>query len=249
MRKWLAIWLVACLGSLVYGNDGTHFSTYMGGSVSFPSHLDIPLVDLPGQSFQANWNDLPFSDSHWWAGRIENWQGNAASGIELIHHKIYLGNTNDIIKSFSISDGFNLLYYNMGWKTSDIDRFRVGLGMVWGHSDTIIGDRPRFHTPGLGGMYATGPTIQFDYEHYLWQNDSHFISFDTKLSASYAKVPVSPDRAEYAETTDLALHFSIGFGSKPVPSDGNLLRTLDYLLPGIYPATVGGLLMGTGMSP
>ena len=93
-------------------NDGWYLSTMMGGSISGPSNLTINFNDRDTLSMSADYNNRSFDDSHWWSFRVENWHLNQSLGIELIHHKIYLDNTNDIVESFSLSDGYNLLFFN-----------------------------------------------------------------------------------------------------------------------------------------
>ncbi len=229
--------------------EGWHLSTFMGGSMSFPNHLKLNLEGLPDQSKDAIYSNKSFSDSHWWSFRLEDWHGERGSGLELIHHKIYLANTNDVIHDFSISDGYNLAYYNFAWKTSPSDRVRLGLGLAFGHMDATLGDRPRFHTSGLSGHFLAGPTVQFNYEKWLWENDTNFISLDTKLTLAYARVPVSRDRREYADAPDIALHLSLGVGSKPKALSGDLVSKALYFAPLAYPYLTGKYILGTGLTP
>jgi len=246
----LRIFLILLIGasSLSAVEDGWHLSTFMGGSMSMDNRLYIHLKDQPDQEIHAQYTNQPFTDSHWWAFRTERFRGDRLRGFELIHHKIYLRNTNDVVTRFSISDGYNLAYYNMG-KAVGRNRYRFGMGMVLGHPDVTIEGRDNFHTPGPTGHFLAGPSVQFNYERVLWENMTHFVSVDTKLTLSYARVMISDDHDEYADAPDVAFHVSVGFGSKPSAFRQQGVRKLSYFTPILYPYLVGTYVLGTGVTP
>ena len=153
---------------------GWHLSTFMGVSQSTNNHLSIHLEDQDDQVFLAHWNNRSFEDSHWWAVRLEKWKKNKSIGIEAVHHKIYLDNTNDIIQSFSISDGYNLIYLNFGRQYGP-HLYRLGVGFVLAHADVTIKNRKRHIIKGPKGHRVAGPTVQFNYERWLWENKTHFM--------------------------------------------------------------------------
>lgn len=236
-------------GSIFSENqDGWHLSTFMGGSMSLPNRLTIKLEDLPDQSINAVYQNKSFSDSHWWIFRLEDWHGENGQGFELIHHKVYLANTNDIVTYLSISDGYNLLYYNFGKRYGD-DRFRLGLGVAYAHPDVQIAGRPLFFQKGLTGFYLGGPTIQFNYERLVWDNDIYFVTLDTKLTLSYIRSPVSHNRREYADVPDIAFHVGLGFGSKPKAFNQEGIAKALYFAPLVYPYLTGTYVLGTGLVP
>lgn len=252
IRQIIILALVCLLGTVTLEaastDDGWYLSTFMGGSMSAPNYLRINLDGMPDQKINATYKNRNFEDSHWWAFRAEKWTGDKGRGIELVHHKIYLANTNDIVQDFSISDGYNLIYYNWGKKKGK-NRFRFGAGIVSGHTDITLQGRERFHTKGLSGHFLTGPSIQFNYERYLYETSKHFLSMDTKLTLSYARVGVSSDKDEYAEAPDIALHLSFGVGSKPEALRQKGFKKAEYFVPLIYPYVVGNYVLGTGLTP
>lgn len=228
--------------------DGLHFSTMMGCSYSGKSPLNISLNDQPNQSFTANYDNRCFDDSHWWSFRLENWSNKTSFGFEIIHHKIYLINTNEVIEKMSVSDGYNLLFLNFGRQLNDMN-FRVGFGLVYGHMDISIIGRDRYIKKGLSGHYLTGPAFQINIEKLIWESESHFISLDSKFTAAYAEIPVSSDYNELAHISDYAIHLSIAVGSKPNILSNKKINNLNYFLPFVYPAIVGNLILGTGILP
>jgi len=243
--------LLFALCTAAFAEDGWHMSSFMGGSMSAPNYLRFHLTEYPDETIHAVYDNKSFTDSHWWSYRIENWQGNKVKGFELVHHKIYLANTDDIIQSFSISDGYNLLYRNWGKKYGENgrNRLRFGAGIAYGHPDVVIKGRERFHTKGPTGHFLGGVTVQFNYERLLYETKYNFFTMDTKLTLSYIQVPVSVGKKETVEAPDIALHLSFGVGSKPSALKAPGMTKLLYFAPVIYPYTVGTYILGTGVVP
>ena len=232
----------------ISAEDGWYWSTFMGGSISTHNSLKVKLDDHPDHTINARYSSRSFEDSHWWMTRIEKRKGNKIYSFEMIHHKIYLQNTNDIVESFSVSDGYNLLYFNIG-RVKEKMRYRYGLGIIIAHPDVTIAGREPFHTPGLKGHYLAGPTMQFNVERLIWENKLYFVSLDTKLTLSYAWIPLSDRDGETAEAPDIAVHFSLGLGSKPTAFKAKGIKKAKAFLPGVYPAFVGKVILGTGLTP
>jgi hypothetical protein len=240
------LWLILFFSSFLYAqfDNGLHLSAMMGCSFSGRSPLQIQLADGRRESISADYNNRCVDDSHWWSFRLENWQNQSAWGLEITHHKIYLKNTTDLIESFSISDGYNLVLFNLAKQYGRVN-YRVGIGAVLGHVDVTIAGRERFIRKGLDGYYLTGPAFQLNVERILWESDYHFISLDSKFTAAYAKVAVSANRDEYAVAPDFAVHMSLAVGSKPARLQN---KPWLYGLPLVYPRIVGAFL-GTGLLP
>ena len=228
--------------------DGWLFSTYMGASVSMENQVAFHFEDRSDQVFKANWRNRSFTDSHWWSAKLDRWNGDKVNGFELIHHKIYLANPNDVVQSFSISDGYNLFYYNFGRKFDD-HILRLGLGVIFAHPDVQIQGRDHYIVKGTKGHHLAGPTVQLGYERWLWDNETNFVSLDTKLTFSYAKSPISPNRKEYAVVPDVAFHISIGVGNKPQALAGTWQDKAKYAIPFFYPYVIGNYFLGTGLLP
>lgn len=230
-------------------NDGWTLSAFMGGSISMDNTLSFHFSDQADQVLRAKYDNKSFTDSHWWAFRLERWKGKKSRGMEIIHHKIYLENTNSVIQDFSISDGYNLFYYNFGKKRGR-HIYRFGVGVVMGHPDATITGRDRYIVKGFSGHHLAGPTVQFNHEVRVWENKYHFVSLDSKLTFSYAKVPISTDSEEYAVAPDIAVHFSLGIGSKSAIFERpGLVGKALFFLPLAYPVTMGHTLLDTGLFP
>jgi len=244
MNKILFAILVLAQSVFASFDNGWYLTTMMGCSFSGPSPLVINLDDNRTESISANYNNRCFEDSHWWSFRSEKWTNKQGIGFELIHHKIYLDNTTDLVERFSISDGYNLLFLNFA-KQKNNRNYRVGLGVVYAHMDVTISGRENYKQKGFKGHYLTGPAFQINIEQILWESDYNFISLDSKFTAAYAQVPISSNQNETATAPDYALHFSLAFGSKPQALKE---KPIMYALPLLYPITTGYFL-GTGLLP
>ena len=225
---------------------GIYFSAFMGAPKSVNNQVSFNLEDQADQVFEAKYNNRPFQDSYYWSTKVEHWDNKEGMGLELIHHKIYLSNTNDVIEDFSLSDGYNLLYWNFG-RQYDEHIVRLGLGVVIVNPDVTIAGRDRYSIRGGKGQHLAGPSVQLNYERWIWENETHFISLDHKLTLSYAVSPISNDEDEYVVAPDIAFHFSLGFGSKPEAlqtDDG--LSSLYYFAPLLYPVASYKTALGLG---
>ncbi|RAP30326.1 hypothetical protein DID76_03395 [Candidatus Marinamargulisbacteria bacterium SCGC AG-414-C22] len=241
IKKLLLKLLVCCVvATPVIAADGWQFTTYVGASYSADAPLKIRLADQSNIDMTADYDNRSFEDSHYWIGRFEKWHHNKALGFEVVHHKVYLKNTTSIVEDFSISDGFNLVYVNWAKKSKNAI-LRYGLGVVIGHPDVTIKDRDQFVTKGSEGLYLSGPSVQISYERELWQKKLTVVTLETKGSLSYAKVPVSNNDDEYAETVDVAFHIALGVGRK-LPKQASLTEKALFLSPYLYSKAYGFIL-------
>ena len=94
-----------------------------------------------------------------------------------------------------------------------------------------------------------GATVQANYEYWLWENNTHFITIDNKFTVSYCITPISNNPNEFAVIPDIASKFSIGFGSKQSALEKPFPENLLFFAPGLYPRFTGEYILGTGMFP
>ena len=112
------------------------------------------------------------------------------------------------------------MLFNKVWKNQDNWITRAGLGFVFAHVDYTQNGRERWwNEGGFGGSYFSGITSQIALEKWIWESESHFYSFETKFTASFARVPISDDQREFADVPNYAIHFVFGLGSKPVKTN------------------------------
>lgn len=225
--------------------EGLHISSAMGLSQSLDSRLTT-VENGVKRSFTAEWDGKPFSDSTYYAWRIENWSEGESLGFEFIHHKIYLKNFPDYLERFSVSDGYNLIYVNKGWEVAPNRVVRLGFGAVLSHPDVKFTGGSQFHRQGglaNSGFYFAGPSVQASYSSRLWETERHYVNWETKLSLSYAKFPVTTNENDYAEDVNIAFHVLLNIGSKPLKKDQTDWTDVgQYILPAFFPVTSGLLI-------
>jgi hypothetical protein len=220
-------------------DEGWMLTTFVGASSSLNNPFRIHLQNQDDVNRVARYDNQPFSDSQYWGGRMEKWDGNNATGFEIIHHKIYLANTDDIVENFSISDGFNLVYYNRAKYLGNNNIFRYGVGVVVGHPDVTIGGREKWIRKGGRGLTLAGLSGQLSVEKWAYTWKRYRLVMESKLTVSYARVPISDDPKEFSENPDIAFHFTIGFGSRPLPKNATVKDYAFYLAPLAYPRATG----------
>jgi len=207
-------------------NNGWTFNSFLGGSISLPSHLTINRVNEPNINTEAHWRGRPFEDSWYYAVRVDKWKNGKSKGIEWVHHKAYYSGDHPEIEDLSISDGFNLLYFNFGHVKKGFT-IHKGVGLVFGNPDVTLQGRDRFwNDGGIGGTYLSGITAQYALARNIWENDRNFVNFETKITASYARIAISENSNEFADVPNLAIHFILGVGSKPM--QGNTAKDYAY---------------------
>ena len=217
----------------IFASDGLHINAAIGYPFSFDNQLELKYNDKV-HKFNAEYEPKAFSDFPYWTLRTEYWRKDQALGIELVHHKLYWKNKSADVENFSVSDGYNLLYLNYAKKIQD-HRFRIGVGAVFGNPDFKLKGRDRYLKRHLKGMHWGGYTAQVAYERCLYESDRFYINFETKLTYSFAKLPISDKLNEYAKVPDTAIHFNIGFGTKPLKSKSSLKDKALYISPILLP--------------
>ncbi len=218
--------------------NGVYFTGLSGGSYNFDSKLKIV---RPSESYtiDGNYKSRSFTDSPYWAFRVEKWTDDIAYGIELIHHKVYLSNPSESLETFHISDGYNLVLFNKVWRLKDREFFRMGIGGVLAHPHVKFTDSDVFHrNSGLGnaGYFLAGPALQVAFEKWVYETERYFFTLESKLSLSAIQMPVEANQESYASMSNVAIHFTFGMGSKPINWSSS--RTQDkiyYFAPAFFP--------------
>ena len=238
--------LLLC-SSIYAQSDGWVFINYLGMSESLNSSLFLNVDgDTNIRLRSARWVGKSFTDSLYYAVKIEKWKGNKGRGLEWVHHKIYLKSDSDDIDDFSISDGYNLLFFNRvrPFKRWGDDAYmRLGLGFVFAHMDVRLPGRERFYMDGgIRGSYFSGVACQIALDKWVKTFSSHFVTLETKFTASYARPPISTDTEEYAIVPNYAFHVILGVGNKPATARTLKETVKIFSVPTIYMRGAGFLI-------
>ena len=254
MKKFLytLICTLICFYSISFAQNNTNLEersgwvwiNYLGMSESFNSMLYMNLEGQDDISVRnAQWDGKSFTNSAYYAMKLEKWKNNRGKGLEWVHHKIYLASDVTGVDSYSISDGFNLLFFNV---VNPVSRFgknaylRLGAGLVFAHMDVTLTGRDRFYMDGgIRGSYLAGVAAQVALDKWVKTYDKHFVTVETKFTAAYSRGPVSTNFAEYSVVPNYAFHVILGVGTKPHKHKTvkDTLKTM--AIPSIYMGSVG----------
>lgn len=111
-------------------------------------------------------------------------------------NKIFLVNPVETIDQFSISHGYNQVWFNYEFH-KELLTLRSGIGPVIAHPENTI--RGKYLSQELGlfnkGNYISGITAQaaVQYRYFPWKH--FFMSVEGRLLASYSVVPVVDGKA------------------------------------------------------
>ena len=88
-------------------------------------------------------------------------------------------------------------------------------------------NRSRFwNDGGISGAYFAGFATQYSLEKWFYQTKHHVFTLEGKVTAAYARIPISNNSSEYADVPNIALHVTVGIGSKPLPKKA---KPIDYI--------------------
>jgi len=230
--KSLKIFLCLCLFSskLIGATDGIYFHSNWGFNYAMNSVLSIKNND-GDIVHKASWEGRSFIDSPYYTVRLDNWNDKSTVGIEWVHYKMYLKNPPSGIDNLSISDGYNILFFNIGKRNKRNIIQRVGAGIIVAHPDVTLTGRERFwNKGGISGAYISGLAIQASFERWVYETNRHIITSEIKLSSGYARIPISNNSNEFADIPHIALHVVLGIGSKPLKIKSTWVDYVNYFI-------------------
>ena len=77
---------------------------------------------------------------------------------------------------------------------------------------------------GLSGAYLAGIATQYSLQKWFYETTRYVFSVEGKVTAGYARIPISTTKSEYADIPHIAMHLSFGLGSKPMPKENKTLK-------------------------
>jgi len=187
---------------------------FLGSAVSAPSPLSIHQEGQPNLRFTAHWATRPFLDTWYYAGRIGLWKGNRGWLLDFTHHKIYLTNPPPEVQRFRITNGMNIFTLSRGFRRGRLT-YALGAGPVITYPrNTVRGDKLDEDRGFLSGYYLSGGSLMASVTRRFPLMTGFFLSLDSRLSASYVRVPVVHG---HAGVPNVALHVHAGLGFQPEP--------------------------------
>lgn len=192
-----------------------NISLSTGAVYNFPMSLKIKQSGQPEINTTAHYDTKPFTMPPYYSVRIARWKNEQSWEFELIHHKLYLSNLPKNVQEFTITNGYNLLIINHGFKEPAYI-WRLGLGIVLTHPEsTVRGKKFNEHggirTFDTDGYFISGAVAQGAIEKRYDLNKNLFVYGEAKLTAAFASVPIY---GGFADAPNIALHGVLGIGCK-----------------------------------
>jgi len=185
------------------------FQLGSGSAYNFTTTLEIRQDGEADINLSARYDTKAFSTVAWYYDmRIARWKNNHAWEFETQHHKLHLDNRPDEVQSFVISHGYNLNTVNSAWLINNFI-YRLGLGIVITHPETTVRDKEYNDKGGINGFHLSGVTAQGAIEKRFLVTEKIFVYLETKLTASYANIPVADGDAS---VPNAAIHGIFGTG-------------------------------------
>ena len=180
-----------------------------GSAYNFTTPLEIRQDGEEDINVSARYDTKAFSTAAWYYDmRIAKWKDNHAWEFETHHQKLHLDNRPAEVQSFVISHGYNLNTVNSAWLINNFI-YRLGLGIVITHPETIVRNKEYNDKGGVNGFHLSGVTAQAAMEKRFSVTEKIFIYLEAKMTASYATIPVEDGDAS---VPNAAIHGLFGTG-------------------------------------
>lgn len=172
------------------------FESHSGAPLNIPLPLTIKQTGNPDIKLNAQYYSEPFKTPVFWVIRLNKWKNERAWELELKHQKLYLKNIPNEVTYFNITHGYNQFTVNRAFKFKLIKKhqfvFRSGLGIVIAHPENMVRGKELDQQQSFFklGYYIAGPTFNTALAKQIYISNRFYFNAETKLSISYAKVPV-----------------------------------------------------------
>jgi len=197
--------------NFLYPQGKLTFEILPGAAVTLPSILKIVQDGYPNIELKAHYRNENFIAPIYYCYRISySITNNWTCELEMNHLKLLLDNRPPEIAEFTITHGYNQIWFNASRLVKGFT-FRAGLGGVLAHPENTIRGIKYDQYLGLfnRGYHLCGITSQIAVQKKFYFGKHFFLSGETKFNGAYAKIPVS---GGIAYTPAYAFHGVIGAG-------------------------------------
>lgn len=207
-KRILVVLIVLLFPALALAEEGRWtFQVGTGNAYSFPMWMKIQQDGQKDLELWGRYNTNAFStQAIYYNFKLGYWQDGKAWEFESLHHKVYLKNKPDEVKTFNISHGYNMNMVNRAWEIGPFI-YRLGGGFVMAHPETEVRGHKKEDDGGINGFYISGLAVNGAIEKRWYVFRDLFLSLEAKLTAADAVVPVYGGEAH---VPNVAIH---GIGS------------------------------------
>ena len=213
--KWtnqrIVVYFLFCIPLNVAGQKGFYLEILPGAAYSLPSKLKIHQEGHNDIEIMAHYEVKPFTLPIYYSIRAGFSINEILSlEIEFNHLKLFLINKPDEIQRFSVTHGYNQLWFSFLKEYRTFDA-RVGIGPVIAHPENTVRAKTLSETGGLfnRGFHMDGITSQLALQKRIYLFRNVFLTAETKLNVSFARTDVVDG---YANISVFAFHALLGAG-------------------------------------
>lgn len=172
------------------------FELLSGLAYTAPTPLVIKQNGYPTLKLKAHYQTQSLQLPIYYSYRFTTIKSKKGWSLEMNHLKIYLQNKTDEITRFHISHGYNHLFINRHIQYNKIECI-MGAGAVIVHPENTIRGQALPENKGLfnEGYYISGITTQAALQWPIIKTKYFLLPLETKISMSYATVPISGGKA------------------------------------------------------
>jgi len=181
-----------------------------GFSYVAPMPLKISQEGYPDIKMLAHYSTASFKLPIYYSVRAGLSKGNGGWEAEMNHLKIQLKNNPEEIEHFSVSHGYNQIFFSRVRHFENISG-RIGIGMVVAHPESIIRGKMLEQSKKFfyKGYSLAGPAFMMGLFKEIETGKYFYFSFSGSVSAAWARIPVSDG---YASVPVIAFHLQVAPG-------------------------------------
>jgi hypothetical protein len=209
--KIIVVFILFCISINLDAQHKIYLEILPGAAYVLPSYLTIEQEGYPDIKHLARYEIRSFDSPIYYSVRTGiTLNESTALEIELNHLKLYLDNNPPEIQRFSISHGYNQLWFNVRKEFAFFD-LRAGIGPVVAHPENTVREQKLSGTGGLfnNGYFLNGITSQLALQKRIFFGDHFYLNAETKLNVSYTRTHVVDG---HAKLWVYAIHGLLGVG-------------------------------------
>jgi len=210
-NRWIVVYFLFCIPLNVVGQKSFYLEILPGVAYTLPSKLKIHQEGHNDIVFMARYEVRPFTLPIYYSIRAGCSINESMSlEIEFNHLKLILVNEPDEIQRFTVTHGYNQLWFSFLKEFRTFDA-RVGIGPVIAHPENTVRATTLSETGGLfnRGFHLDGITSQLALQKRIYLFRNVFLTAETKLNVSFAQTDVADG---YANISVFAFHALLGAG-------------------------------------
>lgn len=183
---------------------------FLGSSWSARAPLTVRQEGLPEYRITAEYSTRPFEEAPYYGVRIARWLGRWGVALDEVHHKIYLDNTDRVIRKFRITYGYNLVGLGPMYRVGEWSVLGL-VGPVLTNPSTNIRGTVVDHKGGIldTGYHVDGLHLSLGVNRRFHVAGLLFVTADARVSRGWVTVDIGNGSAD---APNLAGHLLLGLG-------------------------------------